>query len=37
MVNEAVMKIMTAPEVEEVAVDLEKEAGIVSGAAEEAV
>jgi hypothetical protein len=36
MVNEAVM-MMTAPEVEEVAVDPDSEAGIVSGVAEEAV
>jgi hypothetical protein len=37
MVNEAVMMMMTAPEVEEVAVNLEADVGIVSGVAEEAV
>ncbi len=36
MVSEAVM-MMTAPEIEEVAVVPEEEAGIVSGVAEEAV
>jgi len=36
MVNEAVM-MMTAPEVEEVHVDSEAEAGTVSGTEEEAV
>ncbi len=37
MVSEAVMMKMTAPEVEEVDVVPEEEAGIVSGIAEEAV